>query len=163
LLKEYLVDTCVIIVLVSAMAISKYNTIRYIIDTFPIHELDLVVLDKRLISISRIFGKKHTIPVQVIEGIKGVCGAEHPVLQILDHYKEPDVLLCTRVYKTEAEWLIRRDAGNKRVQEQMQTQTRVQERANEIAEYEILSHYQNQLDDLLKKREAELVEALETL
>lgn len=148
------------------MAISKYNTIRYVIDTFPIHELDLVVLDKRLISIARIFGKKHTIPVQVIEGIKGVCGAEHPVLQILDHYKEPDVLLCTRVYKNlmkESEWLVRRDAGNKRVQEQMQTQTLVQERANEIAEYETLSHYQNQLDDLLKKREVELVEVLETL
>ena len=152
------------------MAISKYNTIRYVIDTFPIHELDLVVLDKRLISISRIFGKKHTIPVQVIEGIKGVCGAKHPVLQILDQYKEPNVLLCTTVCKKlmkKSEWLIRRDAGNKRVQEQMQTQTRVQERANEIAneiaEYETLSYYQNQLDDLLKKREVELVEVLETL
>ena len=129
------------------MPLSRYNIVKYILATFPDEELDPVALEQHLHMVSRIFGKNHTLPMELVKGLARTHASNHALLEILPSFIAPP--------KTDHEdrresWICRRDAGNMRVRDEVRN-ARLEEK--ELArkkmdeEYELNTKHQQPLYD----------------
>jgi hypothetical protein len=147
------------------MGLSQYHVIQYILETFPKNEYNIDILEKKLIEISRIFGKKHILPEKLVNGLMRTCSSNQVLLEILckfrcqvEFYNEcHNDREIDRLHKHES-WRIRRDAGNMLAIEQEKQKRESDKvlckRVQEEVDARILQdpYYKNILDNAIEKK-----------
>ena len=129
------------------MPLSRYNIVKYILATFPDEELDPVAIKEHFLKVSRIFGKNHTLPMELVKGLARTHASNHALLEILPSFIAP---LKTDHEDRRESWICRRDAGNMRVRDEIRMK-RLEEK--ELArkkmdeEYELNTKHQQPLYD----------------
>ena len=145
-----------------SLSLSKYNTIKYIIDTFPGNESDPSVFEKHLNQISRIFGKKHILPDQLVEGLIRTFPDNTNLHEMLREMMLTPQVACRSdlpgwLDRYDA-WVARRDAGNKLTHLlDKEKRAKIHDKNIEIDEIRMQSPFYKLMLDIAKHdRDAEL-------